>query len=216
MNARDREDSVTLQILETIEGREDVSQRHLADRLGVALGLANLYLKRCVGKGLVKIKQAPANRYLYYLTPKGFAEKSRLTAEYLSMSFDFYRRAGESCIAAFHLCVERDWKDLLFCGVSEFGEIASMRADEQGINVVGTFDPTTNRQRFVGRPVWRRLEDVPSFDACLLTALSDAPALRDHLSSAIEQDRILVPDLFGLNGNLSGRTARAGARKTAR
>jgi len=28
----------------------------------------------------MKIKQAPANRYVYYLTPKGFAEKSRLTA----------------------------------------------------------------------------------------------------------------------------------------
>ena len=77
-----KEDNVTLSILEAIENKNDMTQRHLADNLGVALGLANSYLKRCVKKGLVKIHQAPANRYLYYLTPKGFSEKSRLTTQY--------------------------------------------------------------------------------------------------------------------------------------
>ena len=60
-----------------------MTQRHLADRLGVALGLANSYLRRCARKGLIKITQAPDNRYLYYLTPQGFTEKTRLTARYL-------------------------------------------------------------------------------------------------------------------------------------
>ena len=94
MNANKREDSLTLEILETIEKNDKLTQRHLANNLGVALGLANSYMKRCVRKGLIKVHQAPANRFLYYLTPKGFAEKSRLTASYLSSSFDFYRRAG--------------------------------------------------------------------------------------------------------------------------
>ena len=89
----DREQALTLELLAAIESRSDVTQRHLAARLDVALGLANSYLRRCVRKGLVKITQAPANRYLYYLTPQGFAEKSRLTAHYLSVSFDFYRHA---------------------------------------------------------------------------------------------------------------------------
>jgi len=77
MNTRQKEESLTLEILQTIDEHNDVTQRHLADNLGVALGLANSYLKRCVKMGLVKIHQAPANRYLYYLTPKGFAEKSK-------------------------------------------------------------------------------------------------------------------------------------------
>jgi len=80
---------LTLELLEAIEARSDVTQRHLADRLGVALGLANSYLKRCARKGLIKVHQAPANRYLYYLTPQGFAEKARLTGEYLTSSLDF-------------------------------------------------------------------------------------------------------------------------------
>ena len=104
MNGKHKDDALTLEILEAIDEQSDVTQRHLARRTGVALGLANSYLKRCVRKGLVKIQQAPANRYLYYLTPKGFAEKSRLTAEYLSASLTFYRRAGDSCNRAFAHC----------------------------------------------------------------------------------------------------------------
>ena len=87
MNATpDPGDTRTLEILAIVQNSEQLSQRYLARQLGVALGLANSYLKRCVKKGWVKVQQAPANRYLYYLTPTGFAEKSRLTTQYLSYS----------------------------------------------------------------------------------------------------------------------------------
>ena len=101
---RNREDALTLEILDVIDRQKDISQRQLASHLGVALGLANSYLKFCVRKGLIKVSQAPANRYLYCLTPSGFAEKSRLTAQYLSYSLSFYRKAGESCQRVFDQC----------------------------------------------------------------------------------------------------------------
>ena len=84
MNDNQKEDATTLGILNAIDDKNDITQRHLAARLNVALGLTNSYLKRCIHKGLVKVHQAPATRYLYYLTPKGFTEKSRLTSAYLS------------------------------------------------------------------------------------------------------------------------------------
>src|SRR4030066_1221176 len=124
---RDREDALTLEILDVIDRQNDVSQRHLASHLGVALGLANSYLKRCIRKGLVKVSQAPANRYLYYLTPSGFAEKSRLTAQYLSHSLSFYRKAGESCLRVFDQCERTGWRRLLLCGGSGLGEGATAR-----------------------------------------------------------------------------------------
>ncbi len=88
---------IVLGLLELVERDGAQSQRKLASDLGIALGLVNAYLKRCVKKGLVKIAQAPARRYAYYLTPSGFAEKSRLTVEYLSSSFSFFRSAREDC-----------------------------------------------------------------------------------------------------------------------
>src|SRR5688500_20342209 len=120
MNGRDERDEYRLfHLLDAIERKSDVSQRHLASQLGVALGLANSYLKRCIRKGLIKISTAPANRYLYYLTPKGFAEKSRLTAKYLSNSFEFYRLAGESCMRVLSECEARSWRRVVLCGASD-------------------------------------------------------------------------------------------------
>ena len=82
-----------LNLLRKIKKNPKSSQRELADELGFSLGKLNYCLKALQSKGLVKIHQAPANRYFYYLTPRGFTEKSRLTTEYLSSSFDFYRKA---------------------------------------------------------------------------------------------------------------------------
>jgi DNA-binding MarR family transcriptional regulator len=78
-----RED-IVLGVLTAIDRDSNTSQRTISRELDVALGLANAYLKRCVRKGLIKIKQVPRRRFAYYLTPQGFAEKTRLTAEYLS------------------------------------------------------------------------------------------------------------------------------------
>src|SRR5258708_12623507 len=78
---------IVLGLLEYVGRGGEQSQRRLASELGVALGLANAYLKRCVKKGLVKVRQAPARRYAYYLTPRGFAEKSRLTLQFISHPF---------------------------------------------------------------------------------------------------------------------------------
>ncbi len=201
MNTKDKKDSHTLEILETIEGKSDVTQRHLAQRMGVALGLANSYLKRCVRKGLVKIQQAPANRYLYYLTPKGFAEKSRLTAEYLSSSFEFYRKASESCVQAFDLCKDNGWSRILLCGVSELAEIASLRAQEHGVVIIGTYDPDSERKQFLDRPVWRNLDDVSDCDAFMLTSLSELDAQYKDIISKVGQEKILVPRILGLPAN---------------
>jgi len=199
MNTNDREDSLTLEILQTIEQKSDVTQRHLADRLGVALGLTNSYLKRCVRKGLVKIHQAPANRYLYYLTPKGFAEKSRLTAEYLSSSFALYRRAGNSFSSIYKVCQINNWNRILFCGVSELAEIASLRALDHDIQIVGIFDPHSTKQQFLHLLVWQYFDETVAHDVCLLTTLNDPGEFYDSLINKIDKNRILVPSIFGMN-----------------
>ena len=187
---------MTLEILQAIEVDSDVTQRHLASRLGVALGLANSYFKRCAKKGLIKIRQAPANRYAYYLTPKGFAEKSRLTAQYLRYSFDFYRRASNDCHQAFATCRDNGWKRVLLCGVSELAEIATLRAGDHGIELVGNYDPDCRGERFLQMPVFRKLGAVATYDACLLTMLQAASVYHAELRDAVGDKRLIVPSLL--------------------
>lgn len=198
MNNREREESLTLEILEVIEAQSDVTQRHLARRTGIALGLANSYLKRCVRKGLVKIHQAPANRYLYYLTPKGFAEKGRLTALYLSVSFEFYRKAGDSCRKALQCCEKHKWHRIVLCGVSDLAEIASLRAIERRIDIAGIYDPEHGHARFLNRKVAASLTECEPFDVCLLTNLSDPHAAYASLVDQVSKERVVVPDILGL------------------
>ena len=204
---KQREDALTLEILDIVQNQSDLSQRHLARQLGVALGLANSYLKRCVRKGLIKITEAPANRYLYYLTPHGFTEKSRLTAQYLSYSFSFYRQASESCVRVFGGCRQHGWNRLLLCGISDLAEIATLRAMEGKIEVTGYYDPLSTRAAFLGRPVHREFGDCSGYDACVITDLKDPQRAREHLLGLMDASRVLVPDVLRLQSTPAGDQA---------
>jgi DNA-binding MarR family transcriptional regulator len=193
-----REEQLVLELLDVVGKKSDVSQRHLAQHMGVALGLANSYLKRCIRKGLIKISSAPANRYLYYLTPQGFAEKSRLTAKYLSSSFEFYRKAGDSCLRAFDHCQEHGWRRVVLCGISDLAEIASLRAIQSGIDILGTYDSAAEQSRFLGKPVWKHMDEVMQADAWLLTDLSSPSVAYEQLLTAVDRERVLVPDVLRL------------------
>ena len=117
---------ITLGVLSAIEENERATQRAISEELGIALGLANAYLKRCVKKGFVKVQHIPANRYAYYLTPTGFAEKSRLTADYLSMSFNFFRSSREQCAEQFAACQNRRWTRIALAGCGDLAEIFTL------------------------------------------------------------------------------------------
>lgn len=195
----EKEERLTLELLQVIGQRSDLSQRHLAREMGVALGLANSYLKRCIRKGWIKVREAPANRYLYYLTPKGFAEKGRLTARYLSASFHFYRKAAESCGRAFAHCRAQGYSKILVCGLSDLAEIAAVRALEGNLQIVGFYDPNTEKTCFIGYPVWQDYKLAPLHDACLLTALNGTPEMYQLLIARIERERVVAPDLLELD-----------------
>src|SRR6202012_4337384 len=113
---------IVLGLLSSVETDGARSQRLIAAELGIALGLVNAYLKRCVRKGLVKVQDVPARRYAYYLTPQGFAEKSRLTVQYLSDSFSFFRKAKEDCTHLFREAAARGLARLVLAGKSDLAE----------------------------------------------------------------------------------------------
>jgi EPS-associated MarR family transcriptional regulator len=76
-----------LKILKKIESNPHISQRKLAEELGVSVGKVNYCLKALIGKGLVKAgnfkRNANKMAYLYLLTPQGIEEKTKLTASFL-------------------------------------------------------------------------------------------------------------------------------------
>lgn len=186
-----------LGLLDAVEQDRAQSQRLLASELGIALGLVNAYLKRCIKKGLVKVRSAPARRYAYYLTPQGFAEKSRLTVDYLSYSFGFFRQAKTDCLELFKAASERGINNVLLVGQTDLAEIAALCAMEHGIKIAGVVQKNAAKSEFIGLPVFENYEAVSSpFDAVLIT---DVIKPRETCEAAIARfgaERVLVPDLL--------------------
>jgi DNA-binding MarR family transcriptional regulator len=191
---------IVLGLLSSVEHDGDRSQRRIAAELGIALGLVNAYLKRCVKKGLVKVHDAPARRYAYYLTPHGFAEKSRLTVQYLSDSFSFFRQAKADCARVFQSAREQDFQNLVLCGKSDLAEIAILSAVDCGVSIVAIVDQNAGEMTFVGKQVvsgYDRLT-VP-FDAVIVTDVVNARRAFDEALRLYGPDRVLAPSLLGLN-----------------
>lgn len=191
-----RDDSeITLGILNAVHENERITQRSVAKDLGIALGLTNAYLKRCIKKGLIKVSQAPANRYAYYLTPKGFSEKSRLTAEYLSDSFRFFRNARHQCEEAVSQAAERGWRTLALYGNSELADIASLCATAD-VEIIGIVDPDGRGPGNAPLPIVPRLTDLPRVDAVIVTSLSEPQAVFEALHRDMPAERIFTPPLL--------------------
>jgi len=199
---------IMLGLLDAVEQNRAQSQRLLASELGIALGLVNAYLKRCIKKGLVKVRTAPARRYAYYLTPQGFAEKSRLTVEYLSYSFSFFRQAKTDCSELFRLAKARGVTTAVLVGQSDLAEIAALCAIEQGISIVGLVQPGATQRQVIGLPVFESFDVVSKpFDSVLITDVTDARKTCEAAVVRFGIDRVLVPELLRVRIRQEGGAA---------
>jgi len=199
---------IMLGLLDAVEQDRAQSQRYLASELGIALGLVNAYLKRCIKKGLVKVRQAPARRYAYYLTPQGFAEKSRLTVEYLSYSFGFFRQAKTDCSELFRKAKGRGVKNVLLVGQSDLSEIAALCAMEQAVRIIGLVQNGAETDRFIGLPVFADFAAVSEpFDSLLITDVTNARATCEAAIARFGTERVLVPELLRVRIRQQGGVA---------
>ena len=192
------ESELSLRLLSSIEGDKSLTQRSLALRLGIAVGLANAYFKRCVRKGWVKTQAVPAKRFAYYLTAQGFAEKSRLVGEYLTSSLGFFRRARaqlSDCLVYGH---QRGWQRLALVGDGDLTEIATLAALESPVDLALVIAPGCNEATAAGLPVGTDLERARDFDAVLLTDIKAAQETYEALRRYLPDERILAPELLRL------------------
>jgi DNA-binding MarR family transcriptional regulator len=164
-----------LEILTAIGEGRPITQRDLSQRLGVALGLTNLYVKRLTRQGLIKIREfprkpGPRERLRYVLTPKGFAEKTRLSYAYMMHSLDLYRRARQALRESLSRLPDDGMKRIALYGTGEAAELAYLTLREMGLEPVGVFTRQAGGQ-FLGFPVRAVAELAPEdADAVILAS----------------------------------------------
>ena len=202
-----------LRILTAIGEGTSLTQRALAQKLGVALGLTNLYLKRLGRKGLIKIgefptKPATRKRLRYLLTPKGLAAKTRLTYEYVGRSVELYRLARETLREAL-ADLPRDGHGVALYGTGEAAELAYLTLKELGLELVGVF-AREPRGVFLGMIVRNARELTGTTADRILVATFDKP--HQHVSDlralGVAADRLVTFDRLPRRSN--GHRARRG------
>jgi DNA-binding MarR family transcriptional regulator len=188
------QDLRSLQLLEEIGNNHSPSQRDLARKLNISLGLVNSFIKRLATKGYVKITTIPRNRVRYMLTPKGFAEKSRLTYEFIQYSFHFYKKALrdlEDLLNDFH---KKGVRKVVFYGANDLAEIASISLRDTKIQLIGVADEEKQGKDFLGFTVKSITElKKTEFDRVVITTVDSKEAQLDKLlRKKIPREKIIM------------------------
>ena len=142
-----------LRILEEIEKDSSQSQRDLARKLNISLGLVNAFIKRLAQKGYFKVTTIPKNRARYILTPKGFAEKTRLTYEFIQKSFSFYKRVRGELKRLLNALESEGVQTVVFYGASDLAEIAYVSLEETSLKLAAIVDDFKSGETFLGLTV---------------------------------------------------------------
>lgn len=211
LRREDADQRIVAGLLATVESEGRVSQRQLSAQLGVALGLINMYVKRCVKKGLIKVRNVPSRRYMYYLTPQGFSEKARLTAEFLAFSFTAFREARSQCSVLMDEVVARGWQSIALMGASDIAEIAILCALERGIVVNAVVDEGVTKPKIIGVAVVAKLGALSQpCDGFIVTGIQNAQSLYDEVVQTHGGARVLAPAILSITNTVKRR--RGGGR----
>jgi DNA-binding Lrp family transcriptional regulator len=187
-----------LRLLEELEKNPIVSQRELSHKFGIALGVTNACLKRMARKGLIRIRDLNPRKIGYYLTPKGFVEKTRLTIHLISFRLQHYSEL-KKVIANRLLEMQRDGRQrVVFYGVSDEMEVAFVTLQGVNLKLVGIVedDQKLKPQIIFGyelEPVSRVQELKP--DCILITSLSENEKKKKTLKHIFGSNSIYTKDI---------------------
>ena len=165
----------TLKILDELSHPGRITQRELSKRVGIALGLTNLYLRRLVRKGYLKASNIEKNRLKYLLTPRGVAEKAALTVGFLQNSFRYYRSVRTTMRVAFEALLREGCRSVVLFGTGEVAEIAYLSLREADLHLVAIVDSKRAGENFCGYKIAppSALKEL-NFDKLIIIALDES------------------------------------------
>ncbi|MEK6673371.1 MAG: winged helix-turn-helix transcriptional regulator [Nitrospirota bacterium] len=167
-------DDISLRILDEVAKEPALTQRALAHRLGIALGLTNTYLKRLYNKGHIKIKTLPRNRLKYIITPKGLIEKTKLTYSYMHRSIIYFKEVRERIEHAYTMMTASGVSNVLLWGDGEIAELCYISTRGLPIRIIGVVDGISRKKGFFDCDLYTKDEvKYLDFDAVLIASIKD-------------------------------------------
>ena len=162
-----------LRLLEEVEGDPEASQRHLAIRLGIALGVANLLVRSLAKNGYIRATQVGWKRWIYALTPAGFARKAHLAYAYIERFRDHYRRVRDLVRDDLGTMTMVQDSRIAIYGATDLAELMFLALRDMGLTRIDIFDRDGSEPRFLGMPVNSLQSIVPAQYAKIMVAFTD-------------------------------------------
>jgi DNA-binding MarR family transcriptional regulator len=191
----DNRSKAELNLIKILEVDHKVSQTGLAKRLGIATGLVNILIKRAVKRGIIKMKQIPARRYAYYLTPKGFAHKAKLVAQYLDSSLNLYRKLRVQYRDIFSTLDSNGIREVVLVGDVDIAELAIMASYDSRITITSLVNTETNKSQIGPVPVITALSENHD-SAVVICDARNPQACFDDLVQQINREAIYYPEAY--------------------
>jgi DNA-binding MarR family transcriptional regulator len=187
-----------LNLLQELEKNPIVSQRDLSHKFGIALGVTNACLKRMARRGWIRIASLDHRRIGYYLTPKGLAEKTKLTLRLVSWTMQHYSTLkdiiGERLLEMQNKGIQR----IVFYGVSDEMEIAYVTLQGLNLKLVGIVEDEDkiNRKDVFGFEL-KGVDQIEVLkpDAVLITSLIGQEEKKEKLRKFIDIQRIQISNI---------------------
>lgn len=178
-----------LDFLSSLEEGKEVTQKGISNHISVSIGFVNALIKKFLKKGIIKVQQAPYKRYVYYLTPEGFSEKSKLVLEYVTDSLSLFRSLRKELNTIF--TYNKKIKFILY-GTSEISEIAILSANEVGSEIIGIVEPNLNKKKIFNIPILKKIPANLINKKILICCSKNAQKIYFNLLQEIPEDRIVV------------------------
>lgn len=184
-----------LSLLQELEKNPVISQRELSNKFGIALGVTNACLKRMGRRGWIRIMGLNHRRIGYYLTPKGFAEKARLTVHLVSWTIQHYAALKEMIAGGFLEMQNTGIERIVFYGVSDEMEVAYLTLQGVNLKLVGIVE---DEDKIIQRKIFgfelMNLNQIDTLrpDGVLITSLSNQVERAERLKEFIDVERVRI------------------------
>lgn len=177
-----------------LEKNEVVTQSNIAKTILISIGMANSLLKKAITKGYVKVKSAPYRRYSYYLTKKGFAEKSRLVKSFLESSLEFFNQAKKEYI---EILKKNSNKKICVIGSGDLIDITKLASIDTSVKIEKVIEFNEKRKKF--SISFNESSDLSKSIYFVLAESKNPQLLYNNLIKTINPKRILAPNFLHIS-----------------
>lgn len=136
-------------ILDLIEKNKDITQREIADEIGVAVSMVNSYLDEYEQKGYIKRKRYSTKTVEYFVSKKGIERRKVLNIWYLKSSQSVYKSAKDNIVIFLNQIIDKGFRKILLYGAGEVAEIILDVIQNDGyipLEVLAVVDDDISRQ----------------------------------------------------------------------